>query len=113
MTQEDNTAIQQEAPALPDTVAINDLDSFVRVLMAWHGNKVAVVNHMKSIPEGTEVEVGDVTHVLTGEYLEGFKLGLAVALHELGTLPFVAETESPAEEAASKAADAAIEAAKS
>lgn len=72
-----------------DQVEIKDLDTFVRALFHWHTNKVATINHMKSIPEGTEVTVDDGPKaILEGPMLEGFQLGLAYALSELGTLPF-------------------------
>lgn len=116
MTQEDNTPIQpteapvqeaatQEAP--PELIQITDLDSFARMVAAWHENRVARLRHMLDIPEGTEVEIGDTKLVLTGEIKDAFRLGLHVALHEMGQLPFVAEFESPEE-----AANAAIETAK-
>ena len=77
-----------------ETKMIESLDDFVRVLCHWHTNKVAVLNHMKTIPEGSEVSMDDsAPKVLTGDLLEGFKLGLELALNELGTLPFEAEVE--------------------
>ena len=81
------------------TVMVEDLDQFVQVLMAWHANKVAMLRHMKDIPEGTEATQDDQPPVImTGDVLKGFRMGLDLALEELGTLPFEAELEEvPAE----------------
>lgn len=77
------------------TVDVNDLDTFVQVLTHWHSNKVALIEHMKTIPDGTEVqfEEGMPASILTGDLLKGFQLGLAFSLSELGKLPFEAEME--------------------
>lgn len=80
------------------TVMVENLDQFVRVLMAWHANKVAMLRHLQSIPEGTEVSKDDGEPlVLTGDMLKGFQMGLEVALEEMGTLPFEAELEDATE----------------
>lgn len=86
-------------PAAPeDTVDINDLDRFVHALTHWHTNKVALMEHMKSVPEGSQVSAGDEPPLmLMGDTLKGFQLGLSLALSELGKLPFVAELEDEAE----------------
>lgn len=77
-----------------DVLMLEDLDSFVRVLTEWHKNKVAMVTHMKGIPSGSEVSFGDdVPQTLEGDYLNGFKAGIAFSLIELGTLPFFTVTE--------------------
>lgn len=76
------------------TVMVDDLDQFVRVLMAWHANKVAMLRHLQNIPDGTEASKDDEEPViLTGDMLKGFQMGLEVALEEMGTLPFEAELE--------------------
>lgn len=79
------------------TTMIDDLDTFVRVLVHWHQNKVSVLNHMMKIPEGTTVTDSEAPNepplVLEGPAMQGFVLGLKTALHELGTLPFEAELE--------------------
>lgn len=77
------------------TVDVNDLDTFVQMLTHWHGNKVALIEHMKTIPDGTEVELeaGMPASIMTGDLLKGFQLGLSFSLSELGKLPFAAEME--------------------
>ncbi len=81
----------QETPTL---IPVDDLDAFVHMLVAWHTEKSNVLIHMQDIPEGTEMVVdGSKPFVLKGKFLAGFKAGLELALMELGTLPFVVETE--------------------
>lgn len=77
-----------------ETVPVTDLDHFVKLLTGWHGNKIAMLKHMMAIPEGTEAELSDGDKVtMTGDILKGFRMGLTIAMSELGTLPFVAEME--------------------
>ena len=77
-----------------ETVAVENLDQFVMVLTAWHDNKCQVLKHLLEIPEGSEVQVSDdEPRIMTGDLLAGFRLGIEMALSELGTLPFVAEME--------------------
>lgn len=82
------------------TVEIKDLDTFARSLAHWHDNKVKVLEHMLSLPSGTEMIVDGNTEapvIMAGDMLAGFKAGIDLALMELGTLPFVFETEPPVE----------------
>lgn len=94
----------QDTAAAPEGhfLQVNDLNTFVQYLTSWHEGKVALVGHMKSIPDGTEVSMDNAEPtVLTGDALKGFQLGISYALSELGTLPFVAELEdTPAAAAA-------------
>lgn len=72
-------------------VPISDLNTFVSILTAWHEQKVKVLEHMLSLPEGTEAELGGGgSIVLEGNVLQGFQIGLSTALIELGHLPFIA-----------------------
>lgn len=81
-----------------DTIAINDLDHFVRTLTGWHNHKVKVLEHMAEIPTGTEVTFNQGPPVvLEGELLKGFCMGLNLALMELGKLPFAVEVEDDAD----------------
>lgn len=73
---------------------LGDLDTFVTALTGWHVHKVAALQHMMEIPEGTEVTLDEETpSILTGDLLKGFQLGIQLSLLELGTLPFIAEEE--------------------
>jgi hypothetical protein len=82
-----------------ETVMIDSLDQFVRALHQWHSNKVQLLKHMQSVPEGTEVsnDAGQ-TFLLEGAYRDGFILGLTVALSEMGELPFEAEVTFTSDE---------------
>lgn len=86
---------QEENQSPPnDTLGITDLDTFVRALLHWHTNKVELLQHMKTIPDGTEVTIeGSEPKMLQGDMLAGFQLGLSLALSELGTLPFAIEVD--------------------
>lgn len=92
----ENQAAQAE---VPETIQVESLDQFVQYLVRWHETKVALLKHMEKIPEDAVVEIDGVDQAFTPEMREGFKLGITVALAELGTLPFGFETddeESPA-----------------
>lgn len=87
----------QQENAKPEMVMVQDLDHFINLLVRWHDTKVRVLKHMESIPEDAVVEIEGVDHKFTAEMRQGFKVGITVALAELGTLPFGFETddESP------------------
>jgi hypothetical protein len=84
--------------AQEETIPVDNLDQFVQILTAWHAEKCAVVQHLLTIPEGSEFEVGNEGEeqtkvVLTGESLAAFKLGIEMVMMQLGELPFVAEMD--------------------
>jgi hypothetical protein len=84
-------AIQE---AQPDVLPIENMDQFVQILTAWHGERCAVVQQLLEVPEGSEFQVGDAPSlVLAGSMLDAFKLGIEMTMMQLGELPFVAETE--------------------
>ena len=86
MTEATNT----EAPHL---VHIHNLDQFIALISHWHGQKVKVLEHMLTLPEGTTMQINEGNDiVMEGQMLEGFKAGLGLALMELGELPFVTES---------------------
>lgn len=77
-----------------EIINVEDLDTFVHLLTEWHAGKVAVLEHMKLIPSGSEVTLNDGPPItMTDEYREGFIMGLTVGLMELGTLPFGSSEE--------------------
>jgi hypothetical protein len=89
-------AVENQAP---ETIQVESLDQFVQYLVRWHDTKVRLLKHMETIPEDAVVEIEGVDHAFTPEMRQGFKLGITIALAELGTLPFGFETddeESPA-----------------
>ena len=78
----------------PALIPIQNIDHFIYLITNWHNNRVAALQHMLSLPAGTEMQVNDTDSVvMDGERLEGFKAGLSLALMELGDLPFVVELE--------------------
>ena len=80
-----------------DNVEVSDLDHFVKLLAHWHTAKVAVLKHMRELPETAEVSIDDGPATLVaGDFRKGYQLGLSLALSELGELPFVAELEESA-----------------
>ena len=87
-------AIQQQEEA-NDLLAVTDLDHFITLLTDWHNRQVATVKHLREVPAGMQMIIGDGEDAkemkLEGERLEGFQLGLDLALNFLGTLPFMAE----------------------
>ncbi len=78
-----------------DTLVIEDMNQFVQILVAWHSEKVKVLEHMLQVPDGTVMETNGIDATLAEDLLIGFKAGIELALMELGTLPFAYETEPP------------------
>lgn len=75
-----------------ETVPITDMGQAVGMIIDWHNNKTAIVQHMLTIPEGTSADIeGQEPLVLTGDVLRAYRLGVQTALAELGKLPFRAE----------------------
>lgn len=96
------TIAQTRAQSLPDTIDITDLDQFVAIITAWHQNRVAQLEHLLEIPEGTEASLNDdETIKLEGDIRTGFLIGITVGLTQLGKLPFVAEMAPEATDLAS------------
>jgi len=81
-----------------ESVEVNDLDAFVKILFGWHQGRVKVLQHLLTVPAtGIEMQLdGQDDTPLVGDYHKGFIFGLNVALGELGKLPFVAELEEAA-----------------
>ncbi len=83
--------------AAEDIIDVTTIDQFAGLVGKWHHNKVAVLEHMMTIPEGTEVaiKIGDEEKAvkLEGDVLAGFQAGLQVALVEFSQLPFVVSVD--------------------
>lgn len=87
---------QPKPEAAAETLYVENIDHFIALLFAWHENKIKTLEHMMSIPEGTEVSFSDEPPtMLSGDVLKGYQMGLALALIEVGTLPFMAEPVEP------------------
>jgi hypothetical protein len=89
---------EQSAEAPKDSnelLAVQDLDHFITLLTDWHNRQVATVTHLRDVPAGITVVIGDGEEAkqqkMEGEFLEGFQLGIGLALNYLGKLPFMAE----------------------
>jgi hypothetical protein len=85
-----------QPPETPEgMLKVENLDHFVAMLTDWHSRQVATLKHLHEVPEGIEVVIGDgedtKKHILEGDFRDGFRLGLDLALNYMGTLPFVAE----------------------
>ena len=77
-----------------EMIPVSNLDEFVNLLVRWHNNKVARVQHMLTVPDGMEMQLADETPlVLTGDVLKAFRVGIELGLMEFGTLPFVAQVD--------------------
>lgn len=95
-----DTNTQEAQPVNGTNHQITSVNDFGQLIMAWHGNVVARVEHLKTVPDGTVVSIGDDQQItLTGEALSGYKLGLELALYNLGELPFEHVQEEVAESA--------------
>ena len=86
---------EQQQETVSELLAVTDLDHFITLLTDWHNRQVATVKHLNTVPPGVMVLIGEGTEakekVLEGEFLEGFQLGIGLALNYLGKLPFMAE----------------------
>jgi hypothetical protein len=90
--------VEQPVEKPNEIVQIDDIHHMVTILTTWHEKKVAILEHMREIPEKTVMVLDDDTKiVMEGKFLDGFKAGVQLGLMELGTLPFAVET--PAVEA--------------
>lgn len=88
--------------ALPeDSIPVENLNDFVRMLAGWHANAVTKVQHLQQVPVDSVFQVEDETEiVMTPPVLAGFKLGIELAMDQLGTLPFAVELEDETADAA-------------
>ena len=94
------TSAGQEQAQAPQAIAITTTDHFGALIVGWHTNLMARIQHLGAIPEGTKVQIteGEQVSTLTleGEVLKGFQLGLSIAAHELSQLPFTSEPAAAA-----------------
>ena len=109
MNEENNT----QDPQMNQIEEITTIDQLSQLLAAWYDRQIAILNHLRDVPAGTQVQVGDEEaseiHVLEGDVLTGYLLGLNLALSNIGSLPFImmgevgdvpteaAKVEAPAE----------------
>lgn len=91
---------QQPTTTAPsgDTVEINDINTFARAVAHWYNQRVALIKHLLTIPEGTAFEIDDQSIVIEGITRAGFLFGVELAIIQLGNLPFTAEVEANQEQ---------------
>lgn len=86
---------EQKQEDSSELLAVTNLDHFITLLTDWHNKQVATVKHLNNAPQGIKILIGEGEEAkektLEGEFLEGFQLGIGLALNYLGTLPFMAE----------------------
>lgn len=93
-----------------ETVEIQSLDTFVKLLTGWHHRKVAVLEHYLKLEGGIEMQVGDEpSFKLEGDILQGMKAGIQLALMEFGNLPFSFELEEAGSDSAQPAPANAVQ----
>ena len=74
---------------------VTELAEFIPLIEAWHQRQVLTVEHLQKVPSGQEVEIEDEpVLVLEGDSLRAFQLGISMALHYLGSLPFSADRDA-------------------
>lgn len=76
-----------------ETIEITNLHDFITLLIRWHDTKMRLLQHLNTMPEGTQIEIEGVTEEFNGDLRRGFQLGITVAISELGQLPFAAEMD--------------------
>lgn len=79
---------------------IEDVDTFAMMVDHWHAQCMERGNRILEIPEGTIVQVEDITKPgevvemdLNGAYLQVFRIGVTTALEQFKNLPFGASIE--------------------
>lgn len=69
---------------------VPDMETLVRLMKNWHENRIARLEQMLEIPEGSQASLNDgELIVLEGHTLEAFKIGLTTALSEFENFPIV------------------------
>ncbi len=80
----------------PETgyVEVTDPAQLADLMAVWLKDKVDLLNHLSTIPDGVSMKVisddGQATedYVMEGDLKKGFQFGLAIAITEIGKLPF-------------------------
>ncbi len=98
MTEPEPTApVSNDSPALQQEplVQITNLDQFVGIMTLWHKEKVQACKHLLAIPNGSVFEIEGKQLKMHGVTLKGFRLGIELALMQLGELPFEVPAPEP------------------
>ena len=76
-----------------------DLKRVAEMLVTWHQRKMGNIEQVLSSPADTEIRLGETNPVvLTGEKLQGFRIGLIMARSWFENLPLKVTDNSPVEE---------------
>lgn len=84
----DGKPVAAEDAQQEGSLEIKDLDQALFILDRWHSKKVAELEFMLELPDGAVMQSESSELTLTGDVRSGFQAGLALALMQLGTLPF-------------------------
>ena len=83
------------------------LDQFAEQILVWQAQKMAELNHMLSIPEGTRVSLNaGESVVLEGEAMKAYRAGVSLAMVQFDKLPFSVEFETDSTELPLQSANA-------
>lgn len=80
---------------------IQDMDSFGALVTDWHGKVMHDLDHLMTLPEGSESELYDAktdtttTVVIEGDAYKAFMAAVMAAKAIVGKLPFSAVTAEP------------------
>ena len=55
MNEENNT----QDPQMNQIEEITTIDQLSQLLAAWYDRQIAILNHLRDVPAGTQVQVGD------------------------------------------------------
>lgn len=87
-----NTSVEPgDTGGFPD----ESLQDFLQKFMPWWENRQAQLEHLTTIPEGTDLILDDESVKLEGEFHKGFVGGVMVAIMTLGHLPFAVQYSEP------------------
>ncbi len=87
MDQNETVNIEQEAT---QGITITNVNEFGMLVEGWHSLQMKKLNHIAKIPQGQKVSIGEENEefILEGDAHKGFLIGLGIAMHHLGTLPY-------------------------
>ena len=72
---------------------LDTLDQVAQHVIAWHQDKLTLVNHMLNIPTGTTVTIDDSEYILEGDFLKGYEAAMLFIKDTLTNDPPLVETE--------------------
>jgi hypothetical protein len=73
---------------------LDTLDQVAQHVIAWHQDKLNLVNHMLNIPTGTTVTIEEVDYTLEGDFLKGYEAAMLFIKDTLANDPPLVEVEN-------------------